>query len=395
MKLIADLHIHSKYSLATSKQLELGPISKACKRKGIGLCSTGDITHPLWVNHLQSNLKPAGEGLFSYGDVLFILGGEVSQVYRQDGKCRRIHNLLFVPGFKELEKLNEALSPYGKLASDGRPVLKLDCPTLVRMAKDISPRIEIIPAHAWTPWYSVFGSKSGFDSLEECFGEMAGEIKALETGLSSDPAMNWQWSALDNISLISNSDAHSPDNLGREANLFDIEPGFDSLFEAIYSRNPGKFLSTLEFFPEEGKYHLDGHRKCQQALYPRESNKLKDICPVCGKPLTLGVLNRIESLADRPEGYQLPDAVPFVRLVPLIEIIAQVLQVKTSSKKAKTIYDGMLQTLGTEFDILLNLPLEEITHQYQEIGEAIGKVRKGDLVIHPGYDGVYGEVKLA
>ncbi len=394
MKLITDLHIHSRYSLATSRELELGPISSACRRKGIGLCATGDITHPQWVQHLKSNLKEAGEGLFSFEEILFVLGGEVSQVFRQGGICRRVHNLIFVPGFTELELLNRQLANYGKLGSDGRPTLMLDCRTLVKIAKDISPRIEIIPAHAWTPWYSVFGSKSGFDSLEDCFGEMSSEIKALETGLSSDPAMNWQWSALDTIALISNSDAHSPEKLGREANIIEIEPTYAGLFDALYSRDPKKFLSTVEFYPEEGKYHLDGHRKCGQILTPDESSQNKGICPVCHKPLTLGVLNRIKALGDRPEGSPSPHSIPFIRMVPLMEIIAQVQQVKPASKKVRRIYLEWLNEFGTEFDILLEVSLEEMKKKDFQLGEAIGKVRSGDLIIHPGYDGIYGEVKI-
>jgi len=270
----------------------------------------------------------------------------------------------------------------------------LDCRTLVKLAKDISPRIEIIPAHAWTPWYSVFGSKSGFDSLEDCFGEMSSEIKALETGLSSDPAMNWQWSALDTIALISNSDAHSPEKLGREANIIEIEPTYAGLFDALYSRDPKKFLSTVEFYPEEGKYHLDGHRKCGQILTPDESSQNKGICPECHKPLTLGVLNRINTLGDRPEGSTSPHSIPFIRMVPLMEIIAQVQQVKPASKKVRRIYLEWLNEFGTEFDILLEVSLEEMKKKDFQLGEAIGKVRSGDLIIHPGYDGIYGEVKI-
>ena len=392
MKLIADLHIHSRFSLATSPDLNLETLSRSAKQKGIQLLGTGDMTHPVWSRELESQLQPVAEGIFEYNQVNFILSVEVSQVYRQDGKVRRIHNLVYAPGFRELKLLNKQLSKYGKLGSDGRPTLSLPGNELVKICKDISARIEIIPAHAWTPWYAVFGSKSGFNRLEECFGEYAKYIRAIETGLSSDPAMNWRCSWLDTISLISNSDAHSPVKLGREANCLNIPLSYDALFSAIYQRQPEQFTGTIEFYPEEGKYHYDGHRNCGICYSPEESRRHNNNCPVCGKPLTLGVLHRVESLSDRPVGYTPAKRIPFRRLVCLMELIALSLQKKTTSPVVSRLYQKLIQSYGNEFDILLELDASSMDGMTAELKQLILQNRAGEFQCSPGYDGEFGSI---
>jgi uncharacterized protein (TIGR00375 family) len=399
MKFIADFHIHSKYSRATSRDMDLENLDKWAKIKGINVLSSGDFTHPVWFENLNSKLVPAEQGLFklknSDGQTRFILTTEISCIYSKNGKVRKIHVIIFSPSFKAAEKINDTLGGIGNLKSDGRPILGLDAKELVRIALEASPDCLVVPAHAWTPWFSVFGSKSGFDSIEECFEEYSKHIFAIETGLSSDPAMNWRLSFLDKITLISNSDAHSPRKIGREANVFDTEISYDAIVKAIKDKDPKKFLYTIEFFPEEGKYHYDGHRLCDVSLAPEETKKYNEICPVCGKPLTVGVLNRVNEIADRKEGFLPKNAIPFKRLIPLEEIIADVLGMGTASKAVGFEYQKLIKKLGNEFGILLDIPQKELEKASSaEIAQGIIRVREGRVGILPGYDGVYGKIKI-
>jgi DNA helicase-2/ATP-dependent DNA helicase PcrA len=398
MKFIADLHIHSPYSRAVSPEMVFSGIDVWAKKKGITVMATGDFTHPRWFAEMEKHFIPAEPGLFTLkeGGTRFILSAELSSIYSRGGKVRRVHNLLFAPDLKTVRKINnELIRRGGNLLSDGRPIIGLDSEDLLLLAKEADERNVLIPAHAWTPWFSVFGSMSGFDSLEECFGDNAKHIFAIETGLSSDPEMNWRLSRLDNISFISNSDSHSLPNLGREANVFDAELSYAGIIEAIKSRDPGRFLRTIEFFPEEGKYHYDGHRLCGVSLNPKETKKLSKRCPACGREITVGVMSRVEELADRPEGYRDPKRVPFVKLILLQEIIAEALGVGKSSKKVKEEYERMISSLGPEIRLLSELPVENIRAVSGErIAEGISRVRQGKISIRPGYDGEYGKIAI-
>ncbi len=394
--IIADLHIHSLYSRATSREMEIDKLVEYAKYKGIKLLGTSDFTHPEWLKLLKKELKENSEiGLCEKEGIYFILQTEVSNIYQQDGKLRRIHNLIYTSSFEKVEKINNFLSKYGDLASDGRPILNLASYDMVNFLKDIDPDCFIIPAHIWTPHFSLFGSVAGFDSIEECFLDFTNEIFALETGLSSDPKMNWRLSSLDRFSLISNSDAHSPQKIGREANVFELKKiSYYEIKEVLKNKDKKRFLFTIEFFPEEGKYHYDGHRNCNIRLSPKESIINNDLCPVCGKKITVGVLHRVELLADREEGYVPETAVPFKNLIPLDEIIAEALDVGKESMAVKNLYLEMVKKIAPEFEILLNVPIEEIKKNYPKIGEGIEKMRKGEIKILPGYDGLFGEIRI-
>ena len=400
MKIIADLHIHSKYSRATSPQMELQSLEKWAKVKGIDVLATGDFTHPQWFQNLKNNLEKAEPGLFKLkktdSKIRFLLTAEISSIYSKNGKVRRVHNLIFSPSFEIAEKINTQLGWVGNLKSDGRPILGLDSKELAKIVFNTSPDCVLIPCHIWTPWFSLFGSKSGFDSIEECFEEYSSHIFAGETGLSSDPAMNWRLSALDKIALISNSDAHSPAKLGREANVFNLDfLSYGEIIGAIKSKKSDKFLYTIEFYPEEGKYHYDGHRNCNIVLSPKESKKYNNICPVCKRGLTIGVLNRVEELADRPEGFKPQNAIPFKSLIPLQEIIAESFGVGVDTKETKKQYKNLIEELGNEFKILLEASFKEIEKiSGPEIAEGILRSREGKIYIEPGYDGVYGKIKI-
>ncbi|HOP94931.1 MAG: endonuclease Q family protein [Dictyoglomaceae bacterium] len=395
MRFIADFHIHSKYSRATSKDMTLEELSKWAKLKGIALLGTGDFTHPLWFNELKDKLKEEDYGIYSYNGVNFILTSEISCIYNVDNKVRRIHLLLFSPSLDVVYKINRTLSNYGTLSQDGRPTFGKNIKEIISSLWEISEEIYVIPAHAWTPWYSIFGSQSGFDSLEEAFGDMKNRIFSIETGLSSDPPMNWRLSNLDNICLISNSDAHSPNRIGREANVFDCEMNYKEIFEAIKNQDKNKFLFTIEFFPEEGKYHFDGHRNCNVVFSPKESIKMKNICPVCGKKLTIGVSHRVEELADREEGSIPPNKIPYKNLIPLDEIIAQAINKDPSSPYVSKEYLQIINLLDTELNILIETPLEDIQKVAGEkIAEGIQLMREGRIKVEPGYDGIYGKVKI-
>lgn len=399
MKFIADFHIHSKYSRATSKDMDLENLDKWAKIKGIKVLGTGDFTHPEWLKNLKEKLKPSEEGLFQLksntSETRFILTAEISCIYSKNGKVRKVHIIVFAPSFEVVEKINTQLSWIGNLKADGRPILGLDAKELLKIVLDASKDCLVVPAHLWTPWFSLFGSRSGFDSIEECFDEYSKYIFAIETGLSSDPPMNWRLSALDRVALISNSDSHSPAKIGREANVFNTEISYPAIADAIKSRDPQKFLYTIEFFPQEGKYHHDGHRECQINFSPKESAKYNNICPNCGKPLTIGVLNRVEQLADREEGFKPENSIPFKSLIPLEEIIADALGALPRTKQGIEEYNNLTGKIGSEFKILLTASqpeLEAVT--LPEIAEGIVRVRERMVQIEPGYDGVFGKIGI-
>ena len=407
MRFIADLHVHSHYSRATSKDMSPETIGKWAQLKGITVMGTGDFTHPGWLKELDEKFEPAGNGLFALkkecqdgdipgsckADVYFILSSEISCIYSKGGKTRKIHSVILVPDFESAARLNLALSKIGNLNADGRPILGLDAKDLLKITLDAAPEAMYIPAHAWTPHFSVFGAASGFDSLEECYEELAPRIHAIETGLSSDPPMNWRLSALDRITLVSNSDAHSAAKIGREANVFDTQISFASMMSAIKTRTG--FLGTIEFFPEEGKYHYDGHRDCGVSLSPQETIRHNYLCPVCGKKLTVGVMHRVEKLADRGHGFKPQGSPSFQSVIPLQEIIAEGLKVGVNTKKVNELYFSLLEKLGNEFTILMDVPLDDVERAGSPlIREAVSRMRSGNVRIAPGYDGEYGKVRI-
>ena len=395
MEFIADFHIHSKYSRATSRDMDITHIAEWAKLKGITLMGTGDFTHHLWLEELKHNLEDLGNGLFKYQNIYFILTTEISSIYSKRGKTYRIHNMVFAPSFKTVDKINETLSRYGNLASDGRPILGLDAQELARIIFDIDENCMIVPGHIWTPWFSLFGSMSGFDRIEDCFEGETPKIFALETGLSSDPGMNWRLSALDKFTLISNSDSHSPSKIGREANVFDCELDYKTIREVLKSKDKKKFLYTLEFFPEEGKYHFDGHRLCGIRLSPKETQQNNGRCPKCGKPVTVGVMNRVEQLADRPEGYAPANAMPYRNLIPLDEIIAETKGVKKGSIAVDRDYRSYVAKFGTELEILLRASREDLLKGLPpRVTEGVLRVRKGKVNIKAGFDGEYGIISI-
>lgn len=407
MKMIADLHIHSRFSMATSKEGTPENLDSWARKKGISLIGTGDFTHPVWREELKERFVSEGNGLYRLRDAFvkeesrkfpgegtrFVVSGEISSIYKKNGKTRKVHNVILLPSLEAADAMAQRLEKIGNIHSDGRPILGLDSHDLLEMMLDVCPEGILIPAHIWTPHFSVLGAKSGFDSVEECFEELAPYIHALETGLSSDPAMNWRISKLDRYQLVSNSDAHSPSKLGREANLLDIDCSYEGLYRAIQT---GEGLEgTVEFFPEEGKYHFDGHRKCGVSLSPVEAERLGGICPVCGKKLTMGVDHRVEQLADRAEGFVKKDGKKYESLVPLPEVISTCMGYSAASKKVQGCFEQMIQTLGTEFDILRNVPSEDIKSCAGErIAEGIENVRTGNVKRIPGYDGEYGKIEL-
>jgi len=396
MRLIADLHIHSRFSLATSPTTDLPTLARWAKLKGINLLGSGDFTHPQWFSDLQHHLTPLENGLYSYQEVLFLLTVEVSVIWSQQQHLHKAHLLILAPDLRAAALINKELGKIGKLANNGRPTFGISAERLVEVVWNAAPAAEVIPAHIWTPWFSVFGAKSGFDSLAQCFGKHTDRIFAVETGLSSDPAMNWRVSSLDRLALISNSDAHSPPKLGREATLFNLpQPSYDSVIAALKDHDPNRFLGTIEFYPQEGKYHYDGHRKCGVVLHPREAIRLKNICPVCGKLLTIGVMHRVEELADR-EGSEGPtQRFPVHHLVPLAEIIAQALGIGPESRGVTREYSRLIKRFGNEFRILLDLREEDLRDGVPaRVLQGITKARAGDLEIKHGYDGVYGKISI-
>ena len=421
MKFLADLHIHSRYSRATSGQCDLRGLAAWAQRKGVRVVGTGDFTHPAWFKELEANLEASEDGIcrlkaelraevegevpdLCRDEVGFMLTGEISSIYKRDGAVRKVHSLVAVPSLEAAAKVNARLSLIGNVKSDGRPILGLDPRNLLEILLEADERATLIPAHIWTPWFSMLGSKSGFDSPLECFGELSPHIFAVETGLSSDPPMNWRVPALDGLALVSNSDLHSPANMARNANIFHGAPGYSRMMDGLRRRDPAICGGTLDLFPEEGKYHLDGHRACGVAMEPAESRARGCVCPVCGKELTLGVLHRVEALADpaRPAADSATPppagALPHRAFIPLPELIAELLGVSSASKRAAQIHAHLLEKLGPEMRILLDLPPADVAAAARDtlphLDEALRRMRAGAVRRRGGYDGVYGEVRV-
>jgi uncharacterized protein (TIGR00375 family) len=415
MEYLADLHVHSRYSRATSKALGIFGLFEGARKKGIDIMGTGDFTHPLYFQELKEELVPLGTGLYRHQEddpqnprVKFMLTQELSGIYKRGGKVRRIHNLILSPSLEVVEKLIKRLEPTSNLSADGRPILGMDSEELLKIVLDVSPECMLIPAHIWTPWFSLFGSKSGFDSIQECFGEMSKHIYAVETGLSSDPLMNWMIKDLDALAILSNGDAHSAPNIAREANVFELsEASYAGITRAIKNSGalnkknlPQEYVKyTIEFYPQEGKYHFDGHRDCGVSLHPNETKKNKGICPVCKRGVTVGVLSRVHELAERSEQsareFGEKNKSGYKSVVPLAEIIADAYGVSKASKKVLKTYDALLSNAENELALLLTLPLEDIAaFAEEEIVHGIKRVRNGELTIQPGFDGVYGKVSV-
>ena len=400
MKIFADLHLHSKYSRACSKNLDLENLNYYAKLKGLNFLITGDFTHPLWFKEISQKLEEANDGIYKLknsNDVYFLLGGEISSIFSRKGQIKRIHCLIILPRFDLVEKLNKKLSLYTNLASDGRPILGLDVLDFIKILFEIYDKAIFIPAHIWTPWFSLYGSMSGFDSIYDAFDDYVKYITAIETGLSSDPNMNWRIPELDNISIVSFSDAHSPQphRLGRETTIFELgEITYSSLFKALKEPDEkNKILMTIEFFPEEGKYHYDGHRSCKIKFSPEESKKNNYLCPVCSKKITIGVMSRVEFLAKRPGNFIDPQRPPFKRTPPLTEILAQIYKTEATTKKVFSKYLEIIQKFGNELDILTgNYSQEEMKKYFPELSLALEKIERGDVILEPGYDGEYGKV---
>ena len=408
----ADFHIHSRFSRATSKTLDFEKLYIAAQLKGITVIGTGDFTHPKWFAEIKQKLEPAEPGLFrlkkeiaQYCDgmvpsachqkVRFMLVTEISCIYKKNDKTRKNHNLIFLPDLHAVERFNSTLDRVGNIQSDGRPILGLDAKDLLDILLNTDDNGFLVPAHIWTPWFSVLGSKSGFNTIDECFEDLTAHIYAVETGLSSDPPMNWRISSLDRFTLISNSDAHSPNKLGREANLFNTDLSYFSIHSSIRSGNPDAFIGTVEFFPEEGKYHLDGHRKCKIRMLPKETLRHRGNCPECGKPLTLGVLYRVEALSDRPENYQPENRPTYTNLVPLNEVLSEIMGFGPATKRVMNTYRSLLERFGSEFNILLHINDRELEENgIPLLGEAIKRMRQGNISLTPGYDGLFGSIKL-
>ncbi len=400
MEYIADLHLHSKYAMACSEQLTLEGIDAEAKEKGIKVVSTGDFTHPRWAAELKDKLGEKGEGIFalkgSSSGTRFILGSEVCTIFKDRlGKTRRIHNCMLAPSIEVVEQINDSLSKFGELGSDGRSILNgLSPAELVERLISIDKGIFVFPAHLWTPWFGALGAFSGFNSIEEAYGDQAKHIHAYETGLSSDPAMNWTISKLDKYAMLSGSDAHSLPKIGREAVIFDFdsaEPDYAGIIGKIKSKD---IRMTVEFYPEEGKYHFDGHRNCSISLSPEEAAKYNDRCPKCGKRLTIGVLHRVHDLADREPGARPAGAVPYVHAIPLIEVIAYVSKKSATTAYVKSTYFKMIQKFGTEFNVLLKADVGRIAEVDAGFAKAINIIREDRANVVPGYDGVFGIVDI-
>ena len=412
MKYYADLHLHSYYSRATSKNSNLEYLNFWAQLKGIQVIGTGDFVHPKWFKELKEKLEPAEEGLFKlkqqYIDVTkdelpsackapvrFMLTVEISNIYKRLDKVRKVHNLIFVPSFEAGEKLQKKLGAIGNISSDGRPILGLDSRDLLEITLETSSLSYLIPAHIWTPWFSALGSKGGFDRMEDCFGDLTKHIFAIETGLSSDPLMNWRLSQLDDYVLVSNGDAHSPQKLGREATIYNTQLSYPAIYKALSDPKDKGLVGTVEFFPEEGKYHYDGHRDCKTRMHPKDTKTNNGLCPKCGKPVTVGVMARVDELADHSEGRKSPRARPYFSLIPLPEIIADARGVGPSSKAVNEIYMNMLSGLGSEMFILFDAPIDQIAKVSGSlIAEGIKRVRAGKVKIAAGYDGDYGVINI-
>ena len=413
MKYVADLHIHSKFSRATARDMTLDTLACWANIKGIDLLATADFTHPEWLFLIKEKLEPTGNGFFRLRhilppqneqlqsfpvapeDVSFILSTEISFIYSKKGRVRKVHLMILAPDFESVDTINGHLSGIGNLRSDGRPILGMDAKDFVKMVAKHCPQCVVIPAHIWTPWFSLFGANSGFDTIEECFEETTPFIFALETGLSSDPSMNWLLSALDKYALVSNSDAHSPSRIMREANVFDTEYSYKGLVEALKSKDPERFLGTIEFFPEEGKYHYDGHRKCDVILSPQETIQHRYICPKCGKKLTIGVMHRLTELADREPGHPFPSRIPFRNLIPFNEVIAQAVEKSADCKSVWEIYFRFIREFGNEYKISTEVPIADLGRIPPErVASGVERMRQNRVKIAPGHDGVFGKIQL-
>jgi len=397
MRLVADLHIHSKHSIATSGAMDLPQLAGWAARKGIELLGTGDFTHGEWLEAIARELRPTGGGLLAASNgVLFALTSEVALVWRYEGRCRRVHLLLLVPTLADAARVRHALTRFGSLDGNGRPMLGMDCISFLDAIWNAAPDVEVIPAHIWTPWYSLLGSRSGFDGIDDCFGPHVDRIAAVETGLSSDPPMNERVGRLDAMTLVSFSDAHSPSKIGREATVFELpEPGFAWIRNALRGERGARVCETIEVHPEHGKYHYDGHRACGVAVSPDEARALGGICPVCRKPLTLGVLHRVTDLADRPAGLPRAKRVPHRTLLPLPELVALVAKRRPQSRVVERELNRLVERYGTELRVLSEVPLEELANdRLPGLADAVRSVRTGRLHVRPGYDGVYGVASL-
>lgn len=409
-RFLADLHVHSLYSRATSKQSDLAGLSAWAMLKGIEVIGTGDFTHPVWLAQLKRQLVEAEPGLFRLRDqkipsalsaevqvkstTRFMLSSEISCIYRQAGKTRKVHLILYVPDFASADRICQRLDSIGNLHADGRPILGLSARDLLAILLESSDQGFMVPAHIWTPWFSLFGAKSGFDQIEECFGDLSDQIFALETGLSADPEMIRRISALDRFTLVSNSDCHSPSKLGREATLFETELDFFSIRQALKKPSTG-FGGTVEYFPEEGKYYWDGHRKCGVTMNPQKNDGKDQICPICQKPVTMGVLRRVMDLADRHEPIYPKGQNRFYRLLPLVDLLAEICQVGPMSKTVMKEYRRTIALFGSELQLLLEWDPEEIAARHSTLlGEAVKRIRSGKVTLIPGFDGEYGKVRL-
>ncbi len=412
MLFYTDVHLHSHYSRATSKDLNLEYLAFWAQLKGIQIVGTGDFVHPGWLKELKQKLEPAEPGLFRLkeecsaaaerhlppackGEVRFMLSCEISNIYKRLDKVRKVHNVIFAPSFAAAEKIQEQLGDIGNISADGRPILGLDSRDLLEIVLESDPLSYLIPAHIWTPWFSALGSKGGFDRMEDCFGDLTSHVFAVETGLSSDPLMNWRLSQLDPYVLVSNSDAHSPPKLGREATIYDTEFSYNGIYQALSDKKDKGLTGTVEFFPEEGKYHYDGHRFCQVRLHPKETKAHNGLCPQCGKPVTVGVMARVEELADHPEGRKSPRWRPYQSLIPLPEIIGEAKGVGPNSQSVEKTFMEMLAKLGNEMFILREAGLDQIKKSAGTlIAEGIQRMREGKVNISAGYDGEYGKVHI-
>jgi len=393
MKIISDMHIHSRYSRACSKQLSIANLEKYAKIKGLNLLGTGDFQHPEWQKELKKELTDDGTGIAkTKNGFSFVYSTEVSLIYT-DGKGRRIHLVTIAPNMETVEQITEALGKRGRLDYDGRPIFKITCPEYVEMMRRINPDIEVIPAHIWTPWFGLFGSMSGFDSMTEAFKDQSKHIHAIETGLSSDPPMNWRIKELENRQILSFSDSHSfwPWRIGREATVLDLKKlTYSDLLKAI--RTGQGLKETIEFFPEEGKYHYDGHRNCGIVMSPKESIKHNKICPVCKRPMTIGVMSRVEQLADQPEGHKPKNAKPYKSLIPLSELVAHGVEAGIATQKTWKVYNELIKEFGNEMTIMLEADEEKIRKTVPEkIADLIIRNKNQKIQFQPGYDGEYGK----
>ncbi|QQS44464.1 DNA helicase UvrD [Candidatus Roizmanbacteria bacterium] len=408
---VVDLHLHSHYAYATSKDLTLEGLYYWGKMKGVTIIGTGDFTHPAWFSELSEKLVQSQGGFYTLKDdisrgidaslpqsvrenpCLFVPTVEISSIYSRHDKTRKVHSCIVVPSLEKAGELNAKFSKIGNLAADGRPTLGLDTRDLFEIVLNLHEDTLFFPAHIWTPWFGIFGSKSGFDSLEEAFGDLRSEVYAIETGLSSDPYMNWRVEDLEPVTILSNSDAHSPQKIGREATVIATDLNYKTMVHAIKTNN-GRLRGTIEFFPEEGKYHFDGHRKCAVRLSPKQTEEHGGICPVCHTRVTVGVENRVDSLAARPDSYK-PSHKQIEYIVPLSEILAEIEGVGVNTKTVKRMYQEIIMALGSEFELLRSVPVSEIESAgFYKLSVLVERMRKKDLIIEPGYDGEYGTVRF-